>query len=142
MVKRSLLIAYQIATGLSDAGTGLFVVAQPEWTLRQMGLHVPADTLPFISYIGVFVLGVGVACLYGAWLAGSAIRRDRLEVVWLLTAVTRGLVAIFLSVKIASGILAPGWSTVAVTDGAIGLVQAVGLARGWARDAPARDRSG
>ena len=134
-MKRSLLLLYQLLTGLSDTSTGILLIAAPVVTLRLMKLKAAEDTLPFLSYIGVFVLSVGIACLYGGWLAFRNASSDRLEVVWLLTAITRGLVALFVGVKIASGALEPGWLTVAVTDGAFALLQGVGLARGWLRDA-------
>jgi hypothetical protein len=133
-MKRSLLIAYQLLTGLSDTSTGLLLIAAPAPTLHLMKLHAAADTLPWLSYIGVFVLSVGLACLYGGWLAASNALPDKLEVVWLLTAITRGLVAIFVAVKVTSGALESGWSTVAWTDGAFTLVQCLGLARGWLRN--------
>ena len=120
-------------TGLSDASTGLLLIAAPVLTLRLMKLNVATESLPFLSYIGVFVLSVGIACLYGAVLARRASSADRLEVVWLLTAITRGLVAVFVVAKVASGALEPGWSTVAFTDGALALLQFIGLARGWLR---------
>jgi hypothetical protein len=130
-MKRSVLIAYQLLTGLSDTSTGLLLIAAPGLTLRLMGLHAAADTSTFLSYIGVFVLAVGLACLYGGMLAMTCGAADKLEVVWLLTAITRGLVAVFVVVKLASGALEPGWSAVAFTDGTFALIQFVGLARGW-----------
>jgi hypothetical protein len=133
-MKRSLLIAYQLLTGLSDTSTGLLLIAAPALTLRLMRLHAAGGTLPFLSYIGVFVLSVGLACLYGAWLAVRRAPADKLEVVWLLTAITRGLVAVFVAVEVASGALEPGWSTVVGTDGAFALLQFAGLARGWLRN--------
>ena len=132
-MKRSLLIVYQFLTGLSDTATGLLLIAAPEATLQLMKLHATADTLPFLSYIGVFVLSVGLACFYGGLLALKHASPDKLEVVWLLTAITRGLVAVFVVVKVASGTLEPGWSTVAFTDGVLALIQCVGLATGWLR---------
>jgi hypothetical protein len=132
-MRRSLLIAYQLLTGLSDTSTGVLLIAVPDRTLRLMKLHAEADVLPFLSYIGVFVLSMGLACLYGGWLAMQKAPADRLEVVWLLTAITRGSVAGFVAMKVASGALEPGWSTVALTDGAFCLVQVAGLARGWLR---------
>jgi hypothetical protein len=134
-MKRLVLVAYQLLTGLSDAATGLLLIAAPGLTLRLMKLHAAVDTLPFLSYIGVFVLSVGLACLYGGLLATRNAPPDKLEVVWLLTAITRGLVAVFVAVKVASGALEPGWFSVVVTDGALALIQFVGLARGWPRDA-------
>lgn len=133
-MKRSLLVAYQFLTGLSDTSTGLLLIAAPALTLRLMKLHAAEDALPFLSYIGVFVLSVGVACFYGGWLAVKNAAPDKLEVVWLLTAITRGLVAVFVLVKVASGALEAGWSTVAFTDGAFALVQFIGLAKGWLRN--------
>ena len=132
-MKRSLLTAYQLLTGLSDTSTGLLLIAAPTLTLRLMKLHPTPGTLPLLSYIGVFVLSVGLACLYGGWLAVKRGPAEKLEVVWLLTALTRALVAIFVAVKVWSGALESGWSTVAFTDGALSLVQSVGLARGWLR---------
>lgn len=132
-MKRTLLFTYQLLTGVSDTATGILLVIAPAFTLRLMGVHAPSDALPFLSYIGVFVLSVGIACLYGAVLARVANSFDRLAVVWLLTGITRGLVAIFIVAKVASGVLEPSWTTVAFTDGAFALLQAFGLARGWLR---------
>jgi hypothetical protein len=131
-VKRRLLLGYQILTGLSDASTGVLLIVAPATTLHMMRLHAPQDALPYLSYVGVFVLSVGIACLYGGGLLETRpVQVQKLEAVWLLTAITRGLVAIFVVAKIFSGLLEPGWITVALTDGAIALLQAIGLARGW-----------
>jgi hypothetical protein len=132
MMSRRLLLAYQLVTGLSDSSTGLLLIAAPAFTLRLMRLSpLPGETLLFLSYIGAFVLSVGIACLYGAWLATRQNAKAKLEVVWLLTAITRGIVAIFVAVKIATGALEPGWIAVAVSDGAFALLQTIGLKRGW-----------
>ncbi len=130
-MKRRILIGYQLLTGMSDASTGLLLLIAPVFTLRLMGVHVAGESLTFLSYIGAFVLAVGLACLYGAMLVLGALFREKLEVVWLLTAITRGLVAAFILVSLARGTLEMGWATVAATDGAIALVQAIGLWRGW-----------
>lgn len=132
-MNRSLLLAYQVLTGLTDTSTGFLLIAAPALALRLMKLTAPADTLPFLSYLGVFVLSVGIACFYGGWLVLRDASPDRLEVVWLLTAITRGLIAIFVVVEVASRALEAGWSSVAVTDGAFALLQFFGLARGWLR---------
>jgi hypothetical protein len=132
-MKRSLLIAYQLLTGLSDSSTGMLLIFAPQLTLRLMMLHAPSATLPFLSSIGVFVLSVGLGCLYGALLAIQRASADRLEVVWLLTAIPRGLVAVFVAVNVAAGRLEHGWSTVAVTDGVFASIQFIGLAKGWLR---------
>lgn len=131
---KRLLLGYQLLTGASDTVTGLLLIVAPAVTLDLMKLHAVPAALPFLSYIGVFVLSVGVACLYGALLALKPLSAPRLETVWLLTAITRGLVAAFVVSQIASGKLEAGWSTVALTDGALAVLQAVGLLRGWLRD--------
>ena len=131
-MKRRLLLGYQSLTGLSDSSTGVLLIVAPATTLHMMRLHAPQDALPYLSYVGVFVLSVGITCLYGGGLlATRPVLVQKLEAVWLLTAITRGLVAIFVVAKILSGSFEPGWITVALTDGAFALLQAIGLARGW-----------
>jgi len=131
-MKRGLLLVYHSLTGLSDSSTGVLLIVAPGTTLHMMRLHAPQDALPYLSYVGVFVLSVGIACLYGGGLlATRPVLVQKLEAVWLLTAITRGLVAIFVVAKIVSGSLESGWITVALTDGAFALLQAIGLARGW-----------
>ena len=130
-MKRRLLFGYQILTGLSDTSTGLLLVFAPALTLRLMKLHAASAALPFLSYTGVFVLSVGIACFYGAFLALRTITSEKLEVVWLLTGITRGLVAAFVLISIFNKALETGWITVALTNGFIALLQFYGLARGW-----------
>ena len=132
-MNRPVLLAYQLLIGISDTFTGALLIIAPEFTLRLMRLHVPDDALPFLSYIGAFVFAVGLCCLYGALVAfrGSC---SKLEVVWLLTALLRASVAIFVLDKILVGVLETGWLTVAVTDGVCVIIQAIGLRKGWPRN--------
>jgi len=132
-MKRRILLVYQLLTGISDTSTGILLVLAPALTLHLMKLHSVPDALPFLSYVGVFVLSVGLACLYGAKLTTPRVRAEKLEVVWLLTAVTRALVAFFVLAKVFSGTLESGWVTVAITDALFASIQAVGLAKGWLR---------
>jgi len=130
-MKRELLLGYQVLTGLSDTSTGLLLIFAPELTLQLMHLNVASPALPFLSYVGVFVLSTGIACLYGAYLTMQVVFKQKLEVVWILTGITRALVSIFVLAKISTGTLESGWITVAITDGAIALLQAFGLWKGW-----------
>jgi len=132
-MKRRILLVYQLLTGISDTSTGILLVLAPALTLHLMKLHSVPDALPFLSYVGVFVLSVGLSCLYGAMLTTPRVRAEKLEVVWLLTAVTRALVAFFVLAKVFSGTLESGWVTVAITDALFASIQAVGLAKGWLR---------
>lgn len=130
-MNRSILIGYQLLIGISDTLTGALLIIAPEFTLGLMRLHVPADALPFLSFIGAFVLSVGLACLYGAFVLVRRGSPCKVEVVWLLTAITRASVAIFVVVQILAHTLEAGWLTVALSDGVCALIQAIGLRKGW-----------
>lgn len=130
-MNREILIGYQLLTGISDAATGALLILTPAFTLQHMGVSVPADALAFISFIGAFVLSVGLACLYGARVAIRRSSPCRLETVWLLTAITRCSVAVFITVQILGRTLEPAWLTVALADSACVVYQAVGLRKGW-----------
>ncbi|WP_109485604.1 hypothetical protein [Occallatibacter savannae] len=134
-MRRPVLFAYQLVTGLSDTLTGIALCAAPAFTLRMMGVRAPADALPYISYIGAFVLSVGLACLYGARILQLPSSLERIETVWFLTALTRAAVALYLLPEISIGNLQPAWLSVVVFDGTCAVIQAVGLRRGWLRDA-------
>jgi hypothetical protein len=120
-----------LLTGLSDSLTGALLIVAPAFTLRLMGLHASADALPLLSFIGAFVLSVGLACLYGAWIVAWRGSACKLETIWLLTAITRASVAILVFAQIAAHTLETGWVTVAVADGACVLIQFIGLRQGW-----------
>ena len=133
---RPMLIGYQLLIGLSDTLTGALLIFAPETALRLMFLEAPDDALIYVSFIGAFVFSVGVACLYGASLTYREQLGRRLETVWMLTALTRGSVACFVIAQVALRALPTGWLTVAITDGACVLVQAIGLRRGWLKNEP------
>jgi hypothetical protein len=130
-MNRRILIGYQLSIGFSDTLTGALLVIAPAFTLALMRLHAPTDALPYLSFIGTFVLSVGLSCLYGAWLMLRRGSPCKLEIVWLLTAITRASVAVFISTQILSHTLEMGWITVALTDGTCVLFQAIGLRKGW-----------
>jgi hypothetical protein len=130
-MSRSILLGYQLLTGISDTLTGALLLVAPELTLGLMHLAAPADALIYISFIGAFVLSVGLACLYGARLVYQEGSRTKLQVVWLLTALTRASVAIFVIGQVLACALTAGWLTVAAADGACVLIQAIGLYKGW-----------
>jgi hypothetical protein len=130
-MKDTLLLAYQLIAGVSDTSTGVLLIAAPVFTIRMMGLSVPYDATPFLSLIGAFVLAVGISYLYGALLVRRTSGVPRLEAVWLLTAIIRSSVAIFVLAAELNGTLAPGWLSIAVFDGICVLIQARGLRRGW-----------
>jgi len=130
-MNRSLLIAYQWMTGLSDTLTGALLYVAPWLTLRLMGVHAPADSAPYVGYIGAFVLSVGLAGLYGAHLVANRAPIERIETVWLLTAFSRAAVVVYLLKCILAGQIEPAWISVALFDGVCVLVQAIGLRKRW-----------
>jgi hypothetical protein len=130
-MKDLFLFAYQLVTGVSDTSTGVLLIAAPVFTIRMMGLSIPYDAAPFVSFIGAFVLAVGLSCLYGALIVHRNGSIPRLEAVWLLTAIIRSSVAIFVLAAVLGGTLAPGWLGIAIFDGTCALIQARGLRRGW-----------
>lgn len=131
-MKRRWLLLYQLLTGFSDTGTGIMLVFFPGLTLKLMHVNVAAAALPFVSYIGVFVLAVGLACFYGGWLLyRNTQSNEKMETIWALTALTRGLVAAFVTAMLLRGVFEIGWITVPITDSCCALLQFTGLARGW-----------
>lgn len=130
-MNRRFLLGYQLITGIPDACTGTLLIVAPQFTLGLAGIQAPSDAAPFLSFIGAFVFSVGMACLYGASLAVRGEGRTRLEMVWLLTALTRSAVAIFLVQCVLAGTLQAVWLMVAFFDGAFALIQGVGLRMKW-----------
>lgn len=134
-MNRSFLLGYQLLVGVSDTATGAVLVIAPGATLHLLRLHAPADALPFVSFVGAFVLAVGLSCTYGAVQMARDWKRCRLETVWLLTAFTRASVAIFIAAQLLVHALGSGWLLVAVFDAACVIFQGIGLRKGWLSDA-------
>jgi hypothetical protein len=128
---RPVLLAYQLFIGISDTLTGALLIVAPEVTLRLMHLQAPSDALTYVSFVGAFVFSIGLSCLYGALVMARRGSRRTLETVWLLTAFTRASVAIFVVAQIMNHSLELGWGTVALSDGACVLIQAIGLRKRW-----------
>jgi hypothetical protein len=133
-MKHPVLFGYQLVAGLSDAATGAMLCVAPQFTLRLMGLTAPADTNPYVSWIGAFVFSVGVSYLYGAMLIAIDAPPERTEIVWLLTAFIRSAVAIYVLKGVLARELQAGWITVALFDAACVVIQAIGLRRRWLFD--------
>jgi hypothetical protein len=131
MTKARFLKFWSIAVGSMDALTGLLLVIAPAGVLRLLKIGAPsADALVFLSWIGVFVMSVGLS--YGFALGRH---RSRGETVWAFTALVRMLVALFLTVNIVSGTLESAWAVVALSDASVAVVQIAILRKGWWREA-------
>lgn len=132
MKPRKMILLYQIVAGLTDTGTGVFLLLAPEWTLRLMGVSQLPQPIWYASYIGVFVLCVGLS--YFAILRGPMARLTSTtgwRTQWMLTTLIRAAVAMFIVVHVMTGAMEPAWIAVALTDGLYALFQIIGLRRNW-----------
>ena len=131
MTRVKFLKFWSIAVGSMDALTGLMLIADPAGVLRLLGIPSPSpDALVFLSWIGVFVMAVGLS--YGLALN----RRGRGEAVWMITSGVRMMVAVFLTFRILDNSLENPWVLVAVSDTAVAIVQIAILRAGWWKEVP------
>jgi hypothetical protein len=129
---RTLLLLYHYIAGATDTGTGLLLLFAPAMALHLMGVSTLPHPLWYASYIGVFVFCVGAS--YFAVLRGPFARSARANcwrTQWMVTALIRSGVAIFILAQIATGTMQPAWITVAMTDGFYALIQWIGLYKNW-----------
>lgn len=126
-----LLILFHRLAGVCDSLTGLLLVIAPLWTLRRMGIGPALPPPEMVSFIGAFVLGVGLAYLVTSRRPKSPDDLIPMVTVWLVTGLSRTLVAGVLIWKIGSGQMEPAWITVAVTDGLLASAQFFGIRQRW-----------
>ena len=123
-------MGWSAAVGAMDAVTGLLLVVAPAMVLKLLGITPPSpDALVFLSWMGVFVAGVGLS--YGLVLGD----RRRGPTVWQFTSLVRILVGIFVLCRIADGSLVPLWAAVALTDLVVAGGQLAMLRAGWWEEA-------
>ena len=130
VTKHKFLRLWSLLVGSMDALTGALLIFAPGLVLQLLKIQAPpAGAMVFVSWIGVFVMSVGLS--YGLALGG---RRSRGEAVWMFTSLVRILVAAFLTTKILGGSLQMEWMLVAAADASVALVQVVILRTGWWRE--------
>jgi len=117
---------YQWAVGGMDACTGVLLVLFPAWTLKLMGMTQPPTPVDTISFVGVFVMSVGLSYFLVS-------ENDKIgwKMQWKLTGMFRAFVACFLTWKIFFCGWEIRWATVLFTDISIAVIQFVGLKKGW-----------
>jgi len=130
---KQFLLVYQLLAGSCDTATGVLLIFAPAWTLTLMGVAHSSFAPVATSFVGTFVLSVGLAYLYAAKLPMNPANAPRWQTVWLLTALSRTLVAGFLVWQIITKQMESAWITVALTDGVLATAQWIGLAKGWLR---------
>ena len=127
------LIPYQWLAGTCDFTTGILLMFAPAWTLALMGIHHPPEPVGFAAFIGAFVAAVGAAYFYGATLPMNSTNAPHWQTIWLLTALSRSMVALLLGWQVLSGKMEPAWLSVVATDGLLAALQWTGLYKGWLR---------
>lgn len=126
MNKRQIILGWSAAVGLMDALTGVLLVVAPAGVVRLLGMEPPGkEALVYLAWIGVFVGAVGLSYVR-VWMDWEGGRT-----VWWFTALVRGLVGLFVWVRIASGDLAVMWAVVAVADWSVAAVQVWVLRARW-----------
>ena len=130
MNKPTFLRLWSATVGAMDAVTGLLLIFAPLFTLRLLGITPPSSDAVFISWIGVFVMSVGLS--YGLALVHSRYG----EPVWMFTALVRLAVAVFVTAHVLDGSLETRWILVGIADAAVAILQYLILRAGWWREVP------
>jgi hypothetical protein len=131
MTKTTFLKLWSLAMGSMDALTGILLVFFPSFVLNLLQIPSPSpDALVFVSWIGVFVMSVGLSYGFALGKSGHG------PTVWAITSLVRYMVAVFIAWKIIGGSLHPAWALVAIADGAVAIVQTAVLRAGWWREVP------
>jgi len=126
MNRLKFLYLWSVGVGAMDAATGLLLIFAPARVLKMLFIAAPPqEAWVFLSWMGVFITGVGLS--YGYVFKGAR----EAEVAWRITAKIRLLVGAFLCWKICTGDLAPAWVLVACTDLAVAAGQMIFLKLGW-----------
>ena len=120
---------YCLLAGACDATTGLLLAIAPLWTLRLMKIPVMPTEPVYMSFIGAFVAGVGLAYFHPFVFTPAARRDQRLEGVLAATTVVRAAIAVFVVTAVMRGGLHPAWLTVAGSDAVMAALQTVMLKR-------------
>lgn len=128
---------YCLLAGLCDAATGAALLAAPGWVFAALALGQLPTPAAYASFVGAFVLAVGLAYLY-PWLLDGARRASRIRTMLEVTAISRLAVAVFLATALARGMLGPRWGLVLATDLGLGLFQLLLTARHLPPSAEAR----
>lgn len=123
MRSKTAFVGFQLAAGTCDTVTGLLLVLVPSFTLRLMGVaQIVAEPI-FVSFIGAFVFAVGLSYLLFLVPPRNAVDLAIVRTSWLITAVIRLCVGMFVLGACLSRKLNPAWLTVAIVDLSIATFQ-------------------
>jgi hypothetical protein len=127
-IQRKITRGISWLAGLTETLTGLGLIVQPVFTLKLMGLEESAASIPFIQFIGAFVLGIGSLYLWGLGLSKSQQSWTPLKHAWMATGWTRVLIGLTTGFLILNGSLSTGWASVPITDLSLGIFQLLWIA--------------
>ena len=122
---------FQIAAGACDTATGLLLLLSPRITLKLMGVNeIPTEPV-LVSFIGAFVLSVGLCYLLFAQTPRSLPELAAARAAWLITGLQRLCVGCFVLIAVASKQMEPAWFSITIVDLSIAAFQLTGLRRKW-----------
>ena len=130
-MKRAAFIFYQVAAGACDTVTGILLLVAPQLALKLMRVNQTSSDPIFISFVGAFVLSVGMTYLMFARIPTSESLLGAARAAWLITAIERLCVGLFVLIAIMAGRLDLSWCSVTVVDLSLGGIQLIGLRKRW-----------
>ena len=131
MISRKLFSGFQLVAGVCDTATGLLLILSPRLALKLMGIRsVPAEPV-LVSFIGAFVLSVGLAYLLFVRSPRSTGELAASRSAWMITGIERLCVGSFVMVAVASKQLEPAWFSITIVDLTLAAFQLVGLRKKW-----------
>lgn len=125
------IVLLSLAAGLLDSTTGALLLTVPQMTLHLFGASMPGGGDILMRFVGAFVLGVGLAYLWGLATSRYDQRGRRLHGVWGATMMIRMCIAGFTLASVMAGKLEPAWLVVSASDATLAAIQAWGLLNRW-----------
>ena len=129
MSSKVLFIGFQLIAGGGDAVTGIALMAAPSFTLKMMGVRQEIHDLILVSFIGAFVLAVGLSYLAFASPPRNSAQLSEVRAAWLITALVRLCVGVFVAAACASQRLDPAWLTITAFDLSLATFQLIARRR-------------
>ena len=113
-----------LAFGICDLLTGIFLIFDPEFTLKMMLIKDLPGQLVFLKYIGSFVLCTGAYYFlpFFYW-SNPGNFKIFTKHVWICTSLARLIIACFVITQIVLGALSLDWISVPISDLSIAVIQ-------------------
>ena len=117
-----MILSYQAITGLFHVALGALMVSLSESYLASALSFSPASS-PFVSVAGMFLFCLGLCALLGAYMELRQDCSQRLQIVWLFTALMHIGPAILIATEVGIGSMANSWLWIAAFCGACALIE-------------------